>query len=107
MQRVRFSTTVSNGGNGNSHRDARGRFVVGNPGGPGNPHAKSMHQFRLEFSSCFTLDDVRGIAQRLKAKALSGDLKAIEMVLNRLTGPVTEIFGVEGAIIIAPDARYD
>lgn len=31
-------------------RDARGRFVTGNPGGPGNPHARRTQELRSALS---------------------------------------------------------
>jgi len=47
-----------NGGNG---RNAAGRFVEGNVGGPGNPHAKEVARLRSAMLNAVTVDDLRAI----------------------------------------------
>lgn len=67
-------------------RDKNGRFAVGNPGGPGNPFAKDVAEWRSVFSSEVSLADKRRIVRALKKKAEEGNLVAIGMMLNRFMG---------------------
>jgi len=64
-------------------RDNRGRFLVGNPGGPGMPpvtkewlnifKSKTAHNFNRLYDECLR-------------QALSGELKAVIYMLDRLLG---------------------
>jgi hypothetical protein len=56
-----------------NERPARGRFARGNPGGPGNPHAKRTFLLRAALLEAVTEDDIRAIAHGLVTKARSGD----------------------------------
>ena len=74
--------TVSSGrANGKPHaasgRDANGRFVKGNPGGPGNPFARKVTALRKALINFVTVDDMKHVAFILKEKAMAGDLVAI------------------------------
>ncbi len=60
-------------------RDARGRFVVGNPGGPGRP--RGYNEAILE--AC-TPEDLSKIVAVLVAKAIGGDVRAAEVLLRRM-----------------------
>src|SRR5262245_11124238 len=55
-------------------RDARGRFQKGNPGGPGNPHAREMARMREVICSVVSEEDLADIARTMRAKALCGNL---------------------------------
>lgn len=70
-----------------SGRDARGRFVKGNPGGPGNPHIRRLSRLRSIFLDAISDEDFHVIAVRLvqRAKAL-GDATSIREVLDRTIG---------------------
>jgi len=79
-----------NGGNG--ARDARGRFAVGNPGGPGNPYAKQVGRIRSLILEAVTEDDLRAIVAGLVERAKAGDMAAARELLDRLVGrPATAI----------------
>ena len=67
-------------------RTARGQFAKGNPGGPGNPHAKRVAWLREALLEAVSEDDLRAIARTLVKKAKGGDLPAIRELLNRVIG---------------------
>ena len=69
-------------------RSARGRFARGNPGGPGNPHAKRTSLLRAALLEAVTEDDIRAVAHGLVAKARSGDTAAARELLDRVIGKV-------------------
>lgn len=62
-------------------RDTKGRFIRGNPGGPGNPFTRKIANLRSALIKEFTDSTMELIAAKLLAKALSGDLAAIRLVL--------------------------
>ena len=76
-------TRIPNGKNG---RDTRGRFVEGNPGGPGNPYARQVARLRSLIREAVSEDDLRAIVATLVDKAKKGNLPAIREVFNRLIG---------------------
>ena len=67
-------------------RTPRGQFAKGNPGGPGNPHAKRVAWLREALLEAVSEDDLRAIARTLVKKAKGGDLPAIRELLNRVIG---------------------
>ena len=67
-------------------RDARGRFVAGNPGGPGNPRAAHVERLRGVLRDATTDADLRAVWRALLDKAKQGDVAAIREVLDRTTG---------------------
>jgi hypothetical protein len=67
-----------------------GRFVAGNAGGPGNPHVHRVAKLRAAMLSAITEKDMRTITKTLVAMANAGDLKAIELLLNRVCGKPEE-----------------
>ncbi len=71
-------------------RTTRGQFARGNPGGPGNPHAKRVAWLREALLDAVTEDDLRAIAKTLVKKAKGGDLPAIRELLNRVIGKATD-----------------
>lgn len=66
-----------------------GRFTPGNKAAKGNPYTRKAAEFRKAMYNSVTTEDVAAIIQTLKAEALSGDLKAINILLDRLLGPAT------------------
>jgi hypothetical protein len=72
--------------NGNNGRDKQGRFIVGNKGGPGNPHAKQVAVMRAALLSAVTPEDLHDVIRVLIEKALSGNVSAIKELLDRLYG---------------------
>lgn len=81
-----------NGGNG---RGAGGRFAKGNPGGPGNPHARKVAQLRSALLRAVSPDDVQAVARKLVEQAKSGDVQAARVLLDRLFGPAIPVDVVE------------
>ncbi|WP_428937281.1 hypothetical protein [Fontivita pretiosa] len=83
-----MSTSSPNGSNG---RNANGRFAAGNPGGPGNPHARRVARLRAELLRAVTPQDLRNVIAALLRKARRGDVPAIRELLQRLLGPPVEL----------------
>ena len=69
------------------NRDDRGRFVQGNAGGPGNPYARQVAEHRKALMDAVTPNDVKRVVRVLIDKALSGDIQAARILLDRLLGP--------------------
>ena len=64
----------------NGGRDSRtGRFLPGNRGGPGNPHARRVAKLRSTLLRAVSADDVRGIVQGLVNSAKAGNVPAAKM----------------------------
>ncbi len=68
-------------------RDGRGKFVPGNPGGPGNPHGRQVAKLRTALVSAVSEEDIRDIAKNLVTSAKAGDLGAVKLVLSYSVGP--------------------
>ena len=78
------NTPSPNGANGG--RDSRGRFARGNPGGPGNPHAKQVGRLRSVLLRTVKSADVAGIVAALVKAAKGGDTGAAKVLFDRLFG---------------------
>ncbi len=63
-----------------------GKFAAGNPGGPGNPHGGQVARLRAAMLEAVTPEDMRAVTRKLVEMALEGDLKAIDLLLNRTLG---------------------
>jgi hypothetical protein len=74
---------------GTSQRDPRGRFVQGNKGGPGNPFARRMAQFRKVVLDAVTDEDIEAAARKLIEQARAGDLAAIRILFSYAIGKPT------------------
>ena len=81
--------------NGQNGRDAAGRFTKGNPGGPGNPFAKRVHQLRSALIQAVTEEDIREIVEALVTLAKGGDVAAAREVLSRCLGKPQEADFIE------------
>jgi hypothetical protein len=86
------STSHSNGSSAKppAVRDANGRFVKGNPGGPGNPFARKVAMLRRTLINFVTEDDMKHVAFVLKERAMGGDLVAIKLLLQYVVGKPSE-----------------
>jgi hypothetical protein len=71
-------------------RDARGRFVRGNIGGPGNPFARQTAALRKAFLSQCTEEYMLKLAATVMAKSLEGDMAAAKLALTYFVGKPTE-----------------
>ncbi len=67
-------------------RDAGGRFTMGNPGGPGNPHQQRLAQWRLQLAAAVTDDDLRKIIETLVTAAKACEAWAVREILSRCLG---------------------
>ena len=65
-------------------RDERGRFLPGNPGGPGRPPNTREH--RAAMVQAVTPKDIAAIMQALVDRAKAGDVQAAKIVLERFFG---------------------
>ncbi len=63
-----------------------GKFAAGNPGGPGKPHGGQVARLRAAMLEAVTSEDMRAVTRKLVEMALEGDLKAIDLLLNRTLG---------------------
>src|SRR5688500_17177775 len=72
--------------NNSDGRDGSGRFVPGNKGGPGNPHARKVGQLRSALLETVTEDDMKAVATKLVEMARGGHLPAIKELLERTLG---------------------
>src|SRR5690606_4555634 len=68
------------GSNGPPGRDSRGRFTRGNPGGPGNPHARRTAALKNAFLAEVTEEDLRAVTRRVIEQAREGDLAAARLL---------------------------
>jgi hypothetical protein len=79
--------------NGSNGRDARGRFIEGNPGGPGNPHARRIAQLRSILLESISDDDFRYVVRRLVHLAKNGgELPWIKELFDRTIGKPSAVF---------------
>jgi len=67
-------------------RDGQGRFVAGNPGGPGNPFARRVGELRRAMLAAVKPEDVADIIKALVAKAKEGHVQAAKVVLSYVLG---------------------
>ena len=72
--------------NGNNGRNPDGTFAKGNPGGPGNPHAKRVAKLRAAAFDAVTVKDIEEIIAVLLRLAKEGDVSAAKEVLGRAVG---------------------
>lgn len=83
------------------HRDPNGRFVEGNPGGPGNPAWKNLRVLKSVIVECTSRDDIAAVWEKLKELAIDGNLGAIKYFLDRIMGKPKETVEVEGDSLAA------
>jgi hypothetical protein len=66
---------------------SNGRFAQGNRWGRGGPHCRRAMQLRAALFDAITVDDIKGIAQTLIAKARDkGDTYAAHEIFDRIFG---------------------
>tara|TARA_R110002033_G_scaffold38415_1_gene77764 strand:+ start:416 stop:754 length:339 start_codon:yes stop_codon:yes gene_type:complete len=65
---------ISDGDNG---RDKSGKFTEGNPGGPGNPHAKKIAEYRRAVRDAFSKDHVLSVLNSMYARACGDGKDAV------------------------------
>ena len=84
-----IETPSPNGANGDG-RDACGRFVKGNRGGPGNPHAKAAGAWRSALTRVVLPSDVEAVLAVLVKRAKAGEPWAVRELLDRCLGKVRQ-----------------
>lgn len=67
-------------------RDERGRFVVGNPGGPGRRRLTVEREYLAALGQAVSLEDWREVVARALADAKNGDNKARNWLAKYLIG---------------------
>src|SRR5262245_46223896 len=67
-------------------RDARGRFLAGNGGGPGNPFARQVAKLRSALVQRVTEEDIVQIAEQLIVQAKLGNVAAIKLLFQYVLG---------------------
>ncbi len=70
-------------------RDERGRFAVGNPGGPGGPRRRTS-ELRRAAEEAITPKHVTAMIRKATHMGLEGDLAAMRLVFDRTCGRATE-----------------
>ncbi len=75
-----------NGPIGEGRDKSTGRFLPGNPGGPGNPFARKVARLRSALLEAVTETDVAAVGRKLVSLALEGDTAAAKLVLDYLLG---------------------
>jgi len=70
-------------------RDGTGRFAPGNAGGPGNPYARQVAEYKKAFLAFVTIEDFGRIVAAMKKKAEEGDVAAAKLILQYLLGRPT------------------
>jgi hypothetical protein len=81
---------VTNGrpgnGTGAEHRNGRGQFTAGNPGGPGRPRRAVEREYLAALGERVPLDAWRGIVDRAVRDAMNGDHLARQWLSKYLLG---------------------
>ncbi len=67
-----------------------GRFLVGNPGGPGNPHAARVAKLRSALLRAVTERELRAVVKALVEQARAGNIAAARELLDRVLGKPVE-----------------
>ncbi len=69
-----------------TERDGRGRFLPGNPGGPGRPKKEPSNRFHIALEEVVTDREWRRLVRNTLERALDGDLKAMDWLAKHLLG---------------------
>ena len=88
-----------NGEAGSNGRDPKtGRFLPGNPGGPGNPHMSRTVLLQRELEDATDPKVIRAIWHRALKMAMEGDAKMIRYVIDRMCGKPKQAIELEGDV---------
>src|SRR5436305_374880 len=83
----------------NNGRDDKGRFVSGNPGGPGRPRRQVEQEYHDVMINAVSPEDWHSIIQTAVVQALDGSHEARRFLADYILGkPLqrTELTGAEG-----------
>jgi len=78
--------SASKGNEEQPTRGPNGRFLKGNPGGPGNPFARECAMMRKALMSSLTYEEMKIIGAQVVCKAKMGDLAAAKLVFQYILG---------------------
>jgi hypothetical protein len=70
----------------NTGHDARGRFLPGNPGGPGNPFGRKVAAFRTAMIKRVTQEKFDQAVDTLAEMAIGGNLQALKLLFSYVVG---------------------
>src|SRR6188768_1597160 len=76
-----LESTLNTNNPADAGRDTKGRFRPGNHGGPGNPNAGKMAQFRQVVLECVTHEEMRAAARKLYEMAIEGHWQSMKLFL--------------------------
>jgi len=74
-----------------SGRDKNGRFLAGNPGGPGNPFTRRTAQLRRAFCEAVSEEEIKALALVLLHKAKEGDWAAAKLLSAYAIGKPVDV----------------
>jgi hypothetical protein len=73
-----------------NRRDAKGHFLPGNFGGPGNPYARQTAALRKAAANAITPDEMHNLFRHMWALAMTGNVQAAKFVCDYTVGkPLT------------------
>jgi hypothetical protein len=75
--------------NGEFGRNSLGQFAKGNKGGPGNPFAHRVAQYRALLMATIEPGDLVDVIRTLMAQAKGGDVAASKVRFDRVLGRVS------------------
>ena len=78
-------------------RDVKGRFVKGVSGNPGGRPKDFLSQ---ALRAAWTDEDIKRLGAVVKALALSGNLEAVKMSLDRFEGKAPQSVDVKGDVTV-------
>jgi hypothetical protein len=83
-----------------SYRGGNGRFLPGNPGGPGNPLARQIGRLRSALHEALTEEEMVRVVRAMLKKAQAGDVAAARLCLEYAIGKP-----MQGSVAAALDAE--
>jgi hypothetical protein len=67
-------------------RDLLGKFMAGNPGGPGNPYNRQIAMFKRAIQSATTPEEARALTRKIYDMAMEGNLAAAKIYFTYTVG---------------------
>jgi hypothetical protein len=88
-------------------RGVNGRFLVGHKGGPGNPYARRVAEFKNALYSAVSSDDITAIALKLVSNAREGDIPAAKLLLSYAIGAPIQNIQLDAEVASERQIRLD
>ena len=70
----------------NGCRAGNGRFLPGNPGGPGSPYNRQVAHLRAALYEALSREDIWAVTRKMRDRALDGDVAAAKLLLAYTIG---------------------